>query len=170
MIDTIHVHYGQVYVESGGAHPDANMEENFRGQPQGLCGARIPGALFLMTGLHTGVVGFEVRVHDHEPPVDDTFEDIVEVSFRPVTQNVQLVEWGAQAMYPLPLEHRDYRVRYSALGMDAAHEQDTVVDGEPIIDSYLLEFWPAAPIPQRIMKQTSANAAYWHEYARGLNR
>ncbi|HXU69809.1 MAG TPA: hypothetical protein VN947_10795 [Polyangia bacterium] len=168
MLNTLHVHYGQAYVESGGEHPDADMEQNFRGQPQGLCGARIPGALFLITGLHTGTVGFEVRIHGDEPPVDETFEDIVEVSFRPATQDVQLTEWAAQATYPLAIEHRDYRVRYSARGMDAAHEQDTVVDGEPIIDSYLLEFWPAAPAAQRIVKQTSANAAYWHDYARGL--
>jgi hypothetical protein len=33
MIETIHVHYGQAYVESGGPHPDASMEDNFRGHP-----------------------------------------------------------------------------------------------------------------------------------------
>ena len=58
--------------------------------------------------LHTGTVGFEVRVHDQEPPVDDTFEDIAEVSFRPATDAVQLVEWSAQATYALPLERQDY--------------------------------------------------------------
>src|SRR4051812_34523026 len=144
------------------------MEENFRGQPQGLCGATIPGALFLITGLHTGTVGFEVRVHEHAPPVDDTFEDIVEVSFRPSTDTVELVEWAGQARYAVPLKLQDYRVRYSARGMDAAHDE-TVLDGAPIIDSYLLEFWPAPPCAQRILKQSSASAAYWHDFARGLD-
>jgi hypothetical protein len=35
----------------------------------------------LITGLHTGQVGFTVDVLDAAPPLDDAWEEIVEVSF-----------------------------------------------------------------------------------------
>jgi hypothetical protein len=51
--------------------------------------------------------------------------------------------------------------------MDAGHQGHPQLDDEdPLIDRYLLQFWPAAPAPDRVVKQTSAKAAYWHEYAR----
>jgi hypothetical protein len=114
MIKSIHVHYGQASVESGLEAAEVDMAREFRGQPQGLVGAMRAGFLFLNIGLHTGRVGFDVRIHDHEPPVDNGYEDIVEVSFRPTTDDVRLVEWAAEATYPLPLRAIDYRVRYSA--------------------------------------------------------
>ncbi len=57
----IDVHYGQAYVESG---PDAapDLHDCFAGQRSGLCGATVPGHLFLITGLHTGAVGGRGRV------------------------------------------------------------------------------------------------------------
>jgi hypothetical protein len=42
--------------------------------------------------------------------------------------------------------------------MEAAHSD---IEG----DHYLLQFWPAPPAPDRIVKQTSASAAYWHDHA-----
>ncbi|MFI6375970.1 hypothetical protein [Streptomyces sp. NPDC050546] len=42
------------------------------------------------------------------------------------------------------------------------------MDGEPQLDRYLLQFWPAPPGPDRILKQTSLSAAHWHRYAREL--
>src|SRR5262245_12813985 len=57
----LHVHYGQAYVLCGDRElPD--LEDAFRGQVNGLCGASALGALFLVTGLHTGMVGFAVQV------------------------------------------------------------------------------------------------------------
>ncbi len=158
-------HYGQAYVESGGASFDGDMEATFYDQSNGLCGAAVSGTLFLITGLHTGRVGFRVERHDHEPPMDDTYEEIIEVSYRPKSAEVALVEWSAQVTHPLVLQAIDYRVRYSARGMDAGHAADTILDGEPMVDSYLLQFWPAPPAPDCIVKQTSENAAYWHRCA-----
>ncbi len=160
----VHVHYGQIYVESD---PDLDMDlqDSFAGQEAGLCGAAVPGGLFLLTGLHTGDVGFTVEIHDQEPPLDPAWEDVVEVSFRPGSDRSSLVQWGGEAYWDLGLEEIDYRVRYCAKGMDAGNELDTRVK-EPQQDCYLLQFWPAPPAPDRIVKQTASIAAYWHDFAR----
>ncbi|MFI2422690.1 hypothetical protein ACH5A7_01085 [Streptomyces sp. NPDC018955] len=124
--------------------------------------------LWLVTGLHTGGVGFTVEVHDGAPPLDPVWEDVVEVSFRPVSGRTRLVQWAGEAVWDLGLARADYRVRYCARGMDAGRELDTRVDGEPRVDSYLLQFWPAPPCPDRVIRETSVCAAHRHGYARGL--
>ncbi|MFH9060467.1 hypothetical protein ACH4GM_04465 [Streptomyces coeruleorubidus] len=164
----VHVHYGQIYVETDPDDFGPGLSEAFAGQRAGLCGAATPGALWLNTGLHTGDVGFTVEVHEQAPPLDPAWEDVVEVSFRPVSADSALVEWGGGASWQLGLEETDYRVRYCATGMDRASERDIRLDGEPPLDCYLLQFWPAPPEPDRVLKQTSQAAAYWHRYAREL--
>ncbi|CAM5303411.1 hypothetical protein [Streptomyces aurantiogriseus] len=162
----VHVHYGQIYVESDPDSFGPDLAEAFAGQKVGLCGAAIPGALWLNTGLHTGNVGFTVEVHDQAPPLDPMWEDVVEVSFHPVSGRSALLQWAGETCWDLGLEETDYRVRYCAKGMDEARERDTRLGDEPQLDRYLLQFWPAPPAPDRVLKQTSANAAYWHDYAR----
>ncbi|MFL9652166.1 hypothetical protein ACJ7VE_00440 [Streptomyces sp. PB17] len=162
----VRVEYSQIYVESG---PDAvgpGLAEAFGGQSSGLCGAAVPGALWLQTGLHTGNVGFSVEVHDRAPRLDPVWEDVVEVSFRPASAGAALVECGGGAARSLGLQEIDYRVRYCARGMDEARRQDTRPAGQQQVDCYLLQFWPAEPAPDRMVKQTSSIAAYWHGYAR----
>ncbi|GAA3494604.1 hypothetical protein GCM10019016_017040 [Streptomyces prasinosporus] len=162
----VHVHYGQIYVESDPDSFGPDLAEAFAGQSAGLCGAAVPGALWLSTGLHTGHVGFTVEVHDQAPPLDPAWEDVVEVSFRPASAGGALVQWAGEASWDLGLEETDYRVRYCAQGMDEAHRQDTRLDDEPQLDRYLLQFWPAPPAPDRVLKQTSMTAAYGHDHAR----
>ncbi|MGV9558753.1 hypothetical protein [Streptomyces sp. NPDC003522] len=164
----VHVHYGQIHVESDPAGTTPGLPEAFAGQANGLCGAAVPGALWLSTGLHTGDVGFVVEVHDAPPPLDPAWEDVVEVSFRPVSQGTSLVQWAGEAAWDLDLPRTDYRVRYCARGTDRGRELDTRVDGEPRADSYLLQFWPAPPRPDRVIRQTSRHAAHRHRYARDL--
>lgn len=163
----VHVHYGQIYVHSEGGEPfEGDLTACFAGQRNGLCGAAVPGTLFLLTGLHTGDVGFTAEVHESEPP-DAGGEDVVEASFR-AAGPARLVTWGGEDWWDLELAPGDYRVRYSGTGMDAAREQDTRVDGEPQRDRYLLQFWPAPPAPDAIVRQHSAAAAYWHDFAQKL--
>ncbi|MFD5480952.1 hypothetical protein [Streptomyces hawaiiensis] len=164
----VHVHYGQIYVESDPDSFGPGLAEAFAGQSAGLCGAATPGALWLSTGLHTGDVGFTVEVHEQAPPLDPVWEDVVEVSFRPASGDCALVQWAGEASWDLGLEETDYRVRYCAQGMDRAGEKDTRLDDEPQLDRYLLQFWPAPPEPDRVLRQTSRSAAYWHGYARKL--
>ncbi|GAA5215896.1 hypothetical protein GCM10023323_66760 [Streptomyces thinghirensis] len=162
----VHVDYGQIYVVSDPDSFGPDLQESFAGQSAGLCGAAVPGALWLSTGLHTGRVGFTVEVHDQVPPLDPAWEDVVEASFRPVSAISALVQWAGEASWELDLKETDYRVRYCAQGLDEAHQQDTRLDDEPQLDCYLLQFWPAPPAPDRVLKQASATAAYWHDYAR----
>jgi hypothetical protein len=162
-----HVHYGQIYVHSS-SDWFSDLGAAFAGQSNGLCGAAVPGALFLITGLHTGNVGFTVELHAAEPPVGGEWEEVVEASFRPAGLPVALVGWAGEASWPLDLPAGDLRGRYCGIGLDAGHATDTRMDGEPMVDRYLLQFWPAAPAPDRVLKQTGANAAYWHDFARHL--
>ncbi|MFD5872119.1 hypothetical protein [Streptomyces sp. NPDC060322] len=164
----VHVHYSQIYVESDPDNATPDLSEAFAGQSGGLCGAVVPGVLWLITGLHTGNVGFAVEVHDEDPPLDPVWEDVVEVSFHPVSERTSLVQWAGEAAWDLNLARIDYRVRYCAQGMDEGRKLDTRVSGEPQADSYLLQFWPAPPRADRVIRQTSQNAAYWHRHAREL--
>jgi hypothetical protein len=164
----VHVHYGQLYVESDPASHGPDLAEAFAGQSCGLCGAAIPGTLWLTTGLHTGDVGLTVEVHDEPPPLEPDWEDVVEVSFRPVSGSTALVLWGGEGCWELDLEEADHRVRYCAKGMDAARKEENRLDDEPQLDCCLLQFWPAPPAPDRVLKHTSKAAAHWHDYARRL--
>ncbi|MEV6562919.1 hypothetical protein AB0M22_44880 [Nocardia sp. NPDC051756] len=161
------VSYSQIYVESDPGDYSPRMHEAFAGQNSGLCGAAVPGALFLSTGLHTGSVGFTVEVRGQAPPLDPEWEDVVEVSFYPLSDQTFLAQWAGEAFWELDLkEGLDYRVRYCAKGMDQAREGDVRLDDEPLLDRYLLQFWPAPPEPDRIVRQTSQNAARAHDWAR----
>ncbi|WP_228684703.1 hypothetical protein [Amycolatopsis thermoflava] len=164
----LHVHYGQFYVESRTGEFFDGLTDARGGQSNGLCGAAVPGLLFLTTGLHTGNVGLTVEVLDGPAPVGEDWEEVVEVSFRPQTAAVRLVQWAGEASWPLDLEPVDYRVRYCASGMDRARAKDTRLSGEPPLDRYLLQLWPTPPADDAVVRETSATAAYWHEHARTL--
>ncbi len=164
----IHVHYGQFYVESRTGDFFWGLTECLGGQANGLCGAAVPGLLFLITGLHTGRTRVTVDLLDAPSPIADEWEDVVEASFRPATARVVLMQWAGEASWPLPLAAIDYRVRYIGNGMDRARGRDTLPAGEPLLDRYLLQFWPAPPAPDAVIRETSRCAAYWHAYARTL--
>lgn len=155
------VAYSQAYVVSDDEPPDPVRA--FVGQVNGLCGAGVPGALFLVTGRNTGKVGLRAEVVDGPPPLDPQWEEIVEVSFTALSDDVSLMDWH-ERMSSLPLrESVAYRVRYCARGMDAGK----TYLGEPEIaeplDHYLLVFWPARGEADRIVRRTSRIAAYWHD-------
>ncbi|MFJ9590875.1 hypothetical protein [Streptomyces acidicola] len=154
--------YGQFYIWSAGRN---SLEDSFAGQRAGMCGGAVPGHLYLVTATHTGSAPITVELHETEPPLDaDVWEDIVEVSFRPASADVWLMEWDS-GWYPLPLSETSYQVRYHCRGMDEARKalRDP---GEPVVEEYLLRFWPSPPAPDRVVKETSQYAAYWHEFAR----
>ncbi|MEU5539723.1 hypothetical protein [Streptomyces sp. NPDC020362] len=121
-------------MESDPDHCGLDLAEAFAGRSGGLCGASVPGALWLTTGLHTGHVGFTVEVHEQAPPLEADWEDVVEVSFRPAAAGGMLVEWGGEGAWDLDPDESDHRVRYSARGMDEAGQQGTLLEGEPRLD------------------------------------
>ncbi|MEU7587327.1 hypothetical protein AB0A95_13605 [Micromonospora sp. NPDC049230] len=189
------VAYGQIYVCTSEL-PD--MDRAFAGQVNGLCGAGQPGALFLMTGTHTGRVRFTIELHDGEPPpAAEVWEEVVEASLPLRAGVLDLVPWGDGSLARLPLipEGQDsgrlpvYRVRYCATGMDEGRDpfggldpdeldedDDTYLDRRP--DRYLLCLWPegdTAGDPDAggarsdvVLRETSGAAAYWHAWARAL--
>ncbi|WP_407560031.1 hypothetical protein [Streptomyces sp. 184] len=164
----LHVSYMQFYVDSRREFEDEPWDPR-AGQRNGLCGAAVPGHLFLTTGLHTGRVGLTVEVHEEAPPVAECWEEVVEVSFRPASPRTSVVPWGDGELCAAELAETDHRVRYCARGMDVEWDAESaVLDGGPPVDHYLLQFWPAPPAPERIVRQTSRKAAYWHDHARSL--
>ncbi|WP_433618568.1 hypothetical protein ACQP2P_21535 [Dactylosporangium sp. CA-139114] len=155
--DTVRVHYRQLYVESreSGTRGPSDPTEAF-GMHNGMCGADIPGFLFLRTGKHSGYIALRIERHDTEPRPDDVWEDIVEASFRPATATVQLMQWAGERRWPLELEQQHYRVRYHAYGMDFSEEGFD--EPEEPDEHYLLQFWPARPEPDRVVRQQSRTA------------
>ncbi|AXK31687.1 hypothetical protein DVA86_02510 [Streptomyces armeniacus] len=164
------VAYGQLYVDSRAdpdEGPEAGLDECFMGQRAGLCGAAVPGHLFLLTGMHTGAVPLTVELHETEPPLDtDGWEDIVETPFRTASDGTELIEWDGGGQV-LDLPPGAYRVRYHCRGMDEARD-GVRSEGEQVLDAYLLRFWPGPPERDRVVKETSRSAAYWHRFARQL--
>ncbi len=71
--DVVGVEYGQIYVMDG-TTTWSDPISTIGGQRNGLCGARWPGALVLITGLHTGQVLFTVDVDETAPPIDHSWE------------------------------------------------------------------------------------------------
>lgn len=164
LLDTdVEVHYGFLWLSAaGGPSPE---DDPRAGQDNGLCGAGAPGALGMTTGLHTGAVPVRVEAFDAAPPVDDVWEEVVEVSYAAPDRACVLSAFDEGHELLLP-QAGDLRARWCARGMDAAREADTRSVDDPPLDAYLLQLWPAAPAPGAVLRQTSAAAAYWHDVAR----
>lgn len=154
------VHYGQLYVESASGYSDPRKA--FHGQANGLCGAAAPGHLFIVTGVHTGAIHLRVEEHETEPPLEDSWADVVEASFTPASEDSMLVEWGFQRAENLGLAQVSHRVRYSIHDMDADRELENGGSADSPQGRYLLQLWPEDPSPDRVVRRTSRAAAYWH--------
>ncbi|MFG2523651.1 hypothetical protein [Streptomyces sp. NPDC048527] len=171
--ERLSVSYGQLYVASDpGRDSGGGPHETMAGQTQGLAGAALPGFLYLPTGLHTGHIPFTVEVHESAPALDgsyDAWEEIVEVSFTPVGDDVSLDLWGGDGSFPLGLDRVCHRVRYCGSGLDESRNAETVdLDLAGSLERHLLQLWPAPHAPDRLLRQTSQDAAYWHDFARSL--
>jgi hypothetical protein len=155
------ISYGQIYLSSGEWSPD--LQECFAGQVNGLCGAAVPGGLWLTTNLHTGWLPFEVELHETLPSLDPGWEDVVEASLT-VGSDLRLVECCADG-HQLEVPVGEYRVRYCGFGMDG--EDDGSEKSEPS-EKHLVQLWPAPPAADAVIREGSAKAAYWHGFARDL--
>jgi hypothetical protein len=159
----IQVHYGFLFLQPGDLAPD--LRDAFGGQSNGLCGAAHPGVLAMVTGLHTGGVPVRIETHELAPPLDESWEEIVEVSVTIDGQHYGLSAFDEFEELPA-LEAGQYRARWHASGMEESRAVDTRMDGDEALDRYLLQLWPAAPAGDVIIRQTSEIAAYWHGVAR----
>src|SRR5439155_25113717 len=92
-----------------------------------------------------------------KPPLDEGWDDVVEVSFSTDEATVVLMGWAGGSVDPIALGAPGwYRVRYCAHGMDAGRDRDTRLDGEPAPDRYRLQFWPSPPAAHAVVRQGSA--------------
>jgi hypothetical protein len=159
----IHTCYEQMYVLSGDDVDGAMMYDSFIGQANGLCGGAVRGGLFLRMGVHTGEVFISVGVCDMAPPVDDSWEEIVEASccFNPPPITFQ--GWDGSGYFRLPLTEGDYRARFCVKGY--GQSEKTRVFGDPLVENYCLLIWPAPRVADEILKQTSDIATYRHQAA-----
>ena len=161
---TLKVHYGQAYLlppDENNASVLGELGACFRGQNNGLCGAVAPYSMFLVTGTHTGIVGFTLDILAAAPPLDDTWEEIVEVSFLVGAHGFVIEDWDGDRVATAAPPAGSYRARYCARGMDQGHDND---EGD-LVDFYSLAIWPAPPAPDAVLKQTSESAKYWHAAA-----
>ncbi len=155
------VHHGFIFIADD-TPPD--LLESRGGQVNGLCGAAVPGGVSLVTGLHTGKVPIVVEWYESAPELDPAWPEAVEVSFLVEVDQLRVTAFDDGFGIVLPATG-SHRVRYCAAGMDEAHD-GTRITGEPALDRYLVQFWPAPPGPDVVLRQSSQVAAYWHGVAR----
>ncbi|MBU2664884.1 hypothetical protein KOI35_15380 [Actinoplanes bogorensis] len=152
----VFVTYGSASLISTEGYEGEGVGEPWADESNGLCGAGVPGVLALQTSAHTDWLPFRIELHDTEPAAGDGWEEIVEVSFTALSDSAMLAGLDGDG-YEFALPRGDYRVRYCLTGME-----------EDIAGPHLLQFWPAAPAPGRIVRQTGEQAAYWHRARRTL--
>lgn len=141
-----------------------DLARTWAGMRVGLVGAGEPGVLSLSTSLHLGVVPIRVELHAGPPDLAAEWEEAVEVSFRTEDAPYVLTTADDRADLDLPRDV-DLRVRCCASGVDAAYD-GTRGPGEPVLDRYLLQLWPAAPAPDALLRVTGARARHAHDRVR----
>jgi hypothetical protein len=167
---TVHSHHSQCYITIGDSY-DISTDHS-KGQVNGLLGAAFPSFLYICIGWHTGDVRMRVELHPCPAPLDPKWEEVVEVPFTvPEGERLVLSECcgGAPATFRIP--GGDYRVRYCAnqFGVNEDRSWDEI-QAQPLLEEYLLCFWPAARRPDEILKVTRPRAQYWHSTAPGRLR
>ena len=154
--DIIYVEESQFMISSA-EDSFPNFERPFEGQVNGLVDGSGDGMLWFLTGAEYGEAHALVRVTQAEPQLDDSFGDIVEVSFAHTSDELFVRELDGEWRPGTPLTSGDYRVRLSVANMDSFYERED--DDESILDEdYLIELWPAEKSPDEILKQTSEHA------------
>ena len=163
----VRVSYRQLYVQNSDPLPEGFPDGAWAGQENGLCGAAYPGLLFLTTGLHTGNVGFTVESHDQTPPIDDSWEEIVEVSFTPGRAG-GTGPVGGRGRLATRSRAGESSGPGTALGAwtPASGRPTAVSAGEPDSTSTSSSSGPSPSVRIGWCRQTSADAAYWHRFAR----
>lgn len=166
--DELYVHYRQFYVESrdDGIFEEPSLASG--GQVNGLCGAAVPGFLFLTTGLHTGNVKLTVELLDAPRRSATSGRTSSRCRSGPSPARCPCCSGRANGLATGSRTDRLPGAVLRACGMGQAQEQDNRFGDDPLLDRYLLQLWPAPEGPDEVLRQTSASAGYWHNHARTL--
>jgi hypothetical protein len=158
--------YSQFYIEPEDPEDEESMEEQFRGQVNGLCGATVPERLFFTARPKDAVISIDVLLYKGCPPLSSNYSDIVEVSFKRGKEPVYLCQWAHEEEFLLNLAPGNYRVRYCIEGLDKDYDYDVEDDDYfemPVPgQKYLIQIWPQNLEQDKIVKQGSEESAYWH--------
>lgn len=161
-----HTTMSQMYLESSGFNACEYFAESFLGQSNGLIGTAVPGGAVLVVGIHTGKISLTVDLFDTQPPIDDTWEEIVEASCVVTDTPVYLNPCMGDASEELSqLLVGVYRVRFCARMFGETDTAGVLNSSE----NYLLALWPDILRPDEIIKQTRPKAISWHQAAAKRN-
>jgi hypothetical protein len=152
----------EAYFMELGADIDLDYRKN---QTNGLCGSAASDQLVLKFGVHTGEVNLSIWLTTEAEPIDESWDEIVEVPFQ-VTRDIKfnLVDfngdpWGNS----IPLRAGNYRIRYSAKNFHATEEKSSVEEVDSsLLECYELIIWPSEINSDEIIKNTNLSAASWH--------
>ncbi|MFJ3446593.1 hypothetical protein ACIPM2_36415 [Streptomyces sp. NPDC086081] len=117
------------------------------------------GAIEVVTGVHTGDVRVTVETYAQAPDPAPGWEEIAEISCHSSSGQL-LVTSSMDEPAQLPsLAFQGpglYRLRVHARGRDSAVDQTTV---DEVVESYLIQSWPAAHQDASLVKATDAYGA-----------
>lgn len=157
---TLFTSYCQMFVVSGDRTAELLPGPAFAGHRNGLLGGAVASGLFLCVGVHTGEVHITVKCFSSKPPIDESWEEIVEASCTFRDAPISLEGWGSLINVDLPLVAGDYRARLSANGYGLS--EGLRVFGDPSVEQYELSIWPAVLGIDEVVKQTRALAGHRH--------
>lgn len=157
----------QYYMQSGDVLPA--WDEAFRQQSNGILGGALPGLLTIASGVHTGYIDICVMLVDAPPPVAQHWEDVVEVSFRPLTEGLTVADGETDELHDFSLPIDDYRARLSVRGMDEGEALITLdMPSDTIVEHHELMFWRAILGSDSVLRQGSRCAAGQHRWVQTL--
>lgn len=117
------------------------------------------GAIEVTTGIHTGSVQVTVELHAQRPDVTADWEEIAEISCNSPSGEVLVTHFMDDPAELPSLASQGpgpYRLRVHARGRDRAVDQTLVDD---VVESYLIQSWPAAHQDALLVKATDAYGA-----------
>ncbi|WP_244204509.1 hypothetical protein [Streptomyces africanus] len=117
------------------------------------------GGIEVTTGIHTGGVHVTVEPHSQRPDPAPGWEEIAEISCHSPSGELLVTSFmddpadlpSLASQGPVP-----YRLRVHARGRDSAVDQTPM---DEVVESYLIQSWPAAHQDALLLKATDAYGA-----------
>jgi hypothetical protein len=117
------------------------------------------GAIEVTTGVHTGGVHVTVEPHAQRPDPAPGWEEVAEISCKSHAGELLVTSFMDDPADLPSLASRgpgSYRLRVHARGRDSAVDQTTA---DEVVESYLIQSWPAAHQDALLLKATDAYGA-----------